>query len=71
MSKIRDEVLSANSKYTKDFGDKAKLPMPPGRRFAILTCPRCQGSCRLSEMESGIGWGRKVEYRDEALFSRT
>ncbi|BBF66325.1 beta-class carbonic anhydrase [Acidithiobacillus ferridurans] len=38
MSKIRDEVLSANSKYTKDFGDKAKLPMPPGRRFAILTC---------------------------------
>ena len=33
--------------------------------------PRCQGSCRLSEMESGIGWGRKVDYRDEALFSRT
>ena len=33
--------------------------------------PRCQGSCRLSEMESGVGWGRKVDYRDEALLSRT
>ncbi|MBU2749654.1 hypothetical protein HER14_01375, partial [Acidithiobacillus thiooxidans] len=29
--------------------------------------PRCQGSCRLSEMESGVGWGRKVDYRDEGL----
>ena len=35
---IRDEVLAANEAYTKDFGDKAKLPMPPARRFAILTC---------------------------------
>src|SRR6476659_6314259 len=35
---IRDEVLAANEAYTKDFGDKAKLPLPPARRFAILTC---------------------------------
>ncbi|MGO9445130.1 MAG: beta-class carbonic anhydrase [Thiobacillaceae bacterium] len=38
MSKILDEVLSANSKYVAMFGDKSKLAMPPGRRFAILTC---------------------------------
>jgi carbonic anhydrase len=38
MTKIRDEVLAANKAYTKDFGHKAKLPMPPARRFAILTC---------------------------------
>ncbi|MDX5934312.1 beta-class carbonic anhydrase [Acidithiobacillus thiooxidans] len=38
MSKINDEVLSANSAYANNFGDKANLPMPPGRRFAILTC---------------------------------
>lgn len=38
MSKINDEVLSANSAYANIFGDKANLPMPPGRRFAILTC---------------------------------
>lgn len=38
MSKIVDEVLAANDRYTEDFGDKGNLPMPPGRRFAILTC---------------------------------
>lgn len=38
MSKILQEVLSANGQYTANFGDKAKLPMPPGRQFAILTC---------------------------------
>lgn len=38
MSKILDEVLSANEDYAADFGDKGKLPMPPARGFAILTC---------------------------------
>ena len=38
MSKILDEVLTANQRYSAAFGDKAKLAMPPARRFAILTC---------------------------------
>ena len=38
MSKTVDEVLAANQAYVSSFGDKGKLPMPPGRRFAILTC---------------------------------
>jgi carbonic anhydrase len=38
MSKILDEVLTANSKYVASFGDKGNLPLPPGRHFAILTC---------------------------------
>lgn len=38
MSSIRDEVLAANRAYAANFGEKATLPMPPGRRFAILTC---------------------------------
>jgi carbonic anhydrase len=38
MSKILEEVIAANQSYATDFGDKGKLPMPPGRRFAILTC---------------------------------
>jgi carbonic anhydrase len=38
MTKALDEILAANEAYTSEFGDKAKLPMPPGRRFAILTC---------------------------------
>lgn len=38
MSQVKDDVLSANARYSRDFGDKGKLPMPPGRRFAVLTC---------------------------------
>ena len=38
MSQIVDEVMAANGEYAAGFGDKAKLPMPPGRHFAILTC---------------------------------
>lgn len=38
MSKVVDEVLSANAEYARNFGDKANIPMPPGRRFSILTC---------------------------------
>jgi carbonic anhydrase len=38
MSKILDEVLAANAKYAENFGDKKNLPLPPSRRFAILTC---------------------------------
>ncbi len=38
MSQIRDEVLAANAAYAKNFGQKADLPVPPGRRFTILTC---------------------------------
>ena len=38
MSKIVSEVIAANDAYVQNFGDKGKLPLPPGRRFAILTC---------------------------------
>jgi carbonic anhydrase len=38
MSNVLQEVLAANQKYAADFGDKAKLAMPPARHFAILTC---------------------------------
>jgi carbonic anhydrase len=38
MNNIKQEVLAANKIYATSFGDKADLPMPPGRGFAILTC---------------------------------
>jgi carbonic anhydrase len=38
MSQILEEVLAANAQYQADFGEKGALPLPPGRRFAILTC---------------------------------
>src|SRR5579862_3972541 len=38
MGSVLKEVLSANEKYSADFGERAKLAMPPARHFAILTC---------------------------------
>ena len=38
MSQILEEVLNANESYAASFGAKSKLPMPPARQFAILTC---------------------------------
>jgi carbonic anhydrase len=38
MSNVLDEVLAANEAYAAEFGDKGRLPLPPARRFAILTC---------------------------------
>jgi carbonic anhydrase len=38
MSKILEEVLSANENYVENFGDKGNLTIPPARHFAILTC---------------------------------
>lgn len=38
MTKVLHEVLAANDAYAAAFGDKGKLPLPPARHFAILTC---------------------------------
>lgn len=35
---VLEEVLAANEEYTRTFGDKAELALPPARHFAILTC---------------------------------
>src|SRR2546430_12296538 len=33
----RDQLLAANEAYASGFA-KGDLPMPPGRRFAVVTC---------------------------------
>jgi carbonic anhydrase len=38
MTQVLDEILAANEAYAAEFGDKGALPLPPARRFAILTC---------------------------------
>jgi carbonic anhydrase len=38
MSQIYSEVLAANQRYAAGFGARARLPMPPAKHFAILTC---------------------------------
>lgn len=35
---VLQEVLSANQRYVESFGARGELPLPPARRFAILTC---------------------------------
>ncbi|TGN17259.1 beta-class carbonic anhydrase [Leptospira idonii] len=37
-SSVHKAVIEANDQYVKEFGEKGNLPLPPGRRFAILTC---------------------------------
>ena len=38
MTTVLEEVLAANYSHSATFGEKAKLALPPARRFAILTC---------------------------------
>ena len=38
MSTVVDEILAANAQYVREFGERASLPLPPGRKVAILTC---------------------------------
>ena len=35
---VLEQVLTANEKYVRSFGDKSELALPPARAFAILTC---------------------------------
>jgi carbonic anhydrase len=35
---VHQEVLAANEAYAAGFGDKGRLPLPPARRFTVLTC---------------------------------
>jgi carbonic anhydrase len=38
LSQVLTEVLESNRQYAANFGEKGKLPLPPSRSFAILTC---------------------------------
>src|SRR4030042_4631414 len=38
MSRVFDEIVSANKSYAASFGAKKELTMPPARKTAILTC---------------------------------
>jgi carbonic anhydrase len=37
MTLVTDEILPANEQYATDF-ELGALPMPPGRKFAVVTC---------------------------------
>lgn len=33
-----EQILKSNKNYTENFGNKADLPMPPGKHVTVLTC---------------------------------
>lgn len=54
MSKVIEEVLAANALYVQNFGDKAKLALPPARKFAILTCMDARlDPCKFAGLAEG------------------
>jgi hypothetical protein len=61
---VTDELLGHNDAYASDF-DKGDLPMPPGKKVAVLACmdarldrPRCWASMRATPTSSATpgGW---------------
>ena len=75
MFRLADErsgLLNSHiSRLRNVFGKKHHREIVASYNDAFPEHPRCQRSCRLSEMDSGVGWGWKVDIRDEALLSRT
>ncbi len=58
MSKVVEELASANSDYLSACGDKGNLPMPPGRQFAILTCvDACLDPAKYAGLTEGDAHG--------------
>jgi carbonic anhydrase len=73
MTRILEEVLSANKAYASAFGDKGSLPMPPGRHFAILTCMDARldpaGYAGLSEGDAHVIRNAGGRASDDAIRS--
>ncbi|MET0619696.1 MAG: carbonic anhydrase [Thermoanaerobaculia bacterium] len=73
MTQILDEVLAANEVYASRFGAKAKLAMPPARRFAILTCMDARldpaGFAGLSEGDAHVVRNAGGRASDDAIRS--
>ncbi len=73
MSDIRTEILDANERYAAEFGDKGRLPMPPGRRFAVLTCMDARldpaGFAGLSEGDAHVIRNAGGRASDDAIRS--
>lgn len=66
MSQTLSEVLAANARYAAEFGEKAKLGLPPARRFAVLTCmdarldpAKYAGLTKGGARDSKCWWTRK------------
>ena len=52
MTKILDEVLSANAKYAGNFGDKGNLPLPKLKQARTPFRVHCSQGPRVARMSS-------------------
>jgi carbonic anhydrase len=67
MTRVLDEVLTANEAYALGFGDKGALALPPARRFAILTCM----DARLDPAKfAGLKWLAARRYAQRSIVQR-
>jgi len=70
-----DELLANNDAYVQGFGDKASLPMPPGRRTAIVACMDARlnvyGALGLSEGDAHVIRNAGGVVTDDAIRSLT
>ena len=73
MSRILEEVVSANRKYVEGFGETGKLALPPKRQFAILTCMDARidpaGMAGLSEGDAHVIRNAGGRASDDAIRS--
>jgi carbonic anhydrase len=54
MSHLLEAIQKANRLYVENFGDKGKLPMPPARHLAILTCMDARlDPCQFAGLKEG------------------
>jgi carbonic anhydrase len=73
ISKVHHEVLEANVLYSKNFGIKSQLNLPPARKFAILTCMDARldpaGYAGLSEGDAHVIRNAGGRASDDAIRS--
>ncbi len=58
MTDVVKAVMSTNADYVSTFADTGKLPMPPGRHLAILTCMDARLDPANYAASSSAGTGR-------------
>src|ERR1700735_3284752 len=70
-----DELLANNQSYVADFGDKSELPLPPGRKTAVVACMDARlnvyGALGLKEGDAHVIRNAGGVVTDDAIRSLT
>ena len=56
---VTDDLLKNNDSYVESFGDKGELPLPPGKKVAVVACM----DARLNVYGAlGLAGGRRARH---------